>query len=165
MDTDTVPTRTRTRGTIDGPASVSVESGFPPPKLWFQLSHFSDVFSTHDRFGVKGRTALGPTDQKRTPLCLPVLCKILVTPWISTHDNPEPETVSCDTGPRLIFLSQTILIVLTYYASFLLRLDANLDAANRAFVLEDPALGRWHQAGAGLSVWTDARLVALRGHE
>ena len=32
----------------------------------------------------------------------------------------------------LIFTSQTVLIVLTYYASFLLRLDTNLDAANRA---------------------------------
>jgi FlaA1/EpsC-like NDP-sugar epimerase len=32
----------------------------------------------------------------------------------------------------LIFTSQAVLIVLTYYASFLLRLDAELDAANRA---------------------------------
>jgi FlaA1/EpsC-like NDP-sugar epimerase len=32
----------------------------------------------------------------------------------------------------LIFASQAVLIVLTYYASFLLRLDAELDAANRA---------------------------------
>ena len=32
----------------------------------------------------------------------------------------------------LIFCSQAVLIVLTYYASFLLRLDAELDAANRA---------------------------------
>ncbi|HYM08548.1 MAG TPA: nucleoside-diphosphate sugar epimerase/dehydratase [Terriglobales bacterium] len=32
----------------------------------------------------------------------------------------------------LIFASQAVLIVLTYYASFLLRLDADLDAANRA---------------------------------
>ena len=32
----------------------------------------------------------------------------------------------------LIFASQTILVMLTYYASFLLRLDANLDAAQRA---------------------------------
>ena len=32
----------------------------------------------------------------------------------------------------LIFSSQAVLIVLTYYASFLLRLDAELDAANRA---------------------------------
>jgi FlaA1/EpsC-like NDP-sugar epimerase len=31
----------------------------------------------------------------------------------------------------LIFTSQAVLIVLTYYASFLLRLDAELDAANR----------------------------------
>jgi FlaA1/EpsC-like NDP-sugar epimerase len=32
----------------------------------------------------------------------------------------------------LIFSSQAVLIVLTYYASFLLRLDTDLDAANRA---------------------------------
>jgi len=32
----------------------------------------------------------------------------------------------------LILVSQVVLIVLTYYVSFLLRLDANLDAANRA---------------------------------
>ena len=32
----------------------------------------------------------------------------------------------------LIFCSQAVLIVLTYYASFLLRLDAELDATNRA---------------------------------
>jgi FlaA1/EpsC-like NDP-sugar epimerase len=32
----------------------------------------------------------------------------------------------------LIFCSQAVLIVLTYYGSFLLRLDADLDAANRA---------------------------------
>ena len=32
----------------------------------------------------------------------------------------------------LIFVSQSVLIALTYYVSFLLRLDANLDAANRA---------------------------------
>ena len=32
----------------------------------------------------------------------------------------------------LIFASQAVLIVLTYYASFLLRLDTDLDAANRA---------------------------------
>src|SRR4029078_12950387 len=34
--------------------------------------------------------------------------------------------------PGLILVSQVVLIVLTYYVSFLLRLDANLDAANRA---------------------------------
>jgi FlaA1/EpsC-like NDP-sugar epimerase len=32
----------------------------------------------------------------------------------------------------LIFVSQTVLIAMTYYASFLLRLDANLDSADRA---------------------------------
>ncbi len=32
----------------------------------------------------------------------------------------------------LIFVSQACLVIVTYYASFLLRLDANLDAANRS---------------------------------
>ena len=41
----------------------------------------------------------------------------------------------------LIFFSQACLVVVTYYASFLLRLDANLDPAMRERVLADPA--RW----------------------
>ena len=45
--------------------------------------------------------------------------------------NPELRNGFLRYRSAVIFLSQTILIVLTYYASFLLRLDANLDAANQ----------------------------------
>ena len=66
----------------------------------------------------------------------------------------------------LIFASQIVLVVLTYYASFLLRLDVDLDAANRRLVLENaPVSSSADQAGAVLSVRINAWLVALCGDE